>query len=257
MPQPSLLVDRQADVVRLHFNRPEVLNALDETLAQSLCDALRKLADDSTVRVIVLGGSGRAFMAGGDLAALRADPVGVANRLIEPLHESIRLLTEMPIPVIACVQGVVAGAGLSLLLAADLVVVSDDARFSFAYTDIGTSCDGGASWSLPRVVGLRRALEVALLCERLTAAEALQMGLVTRVVPLAALNEVVMGMARRLAGREAVALAHLKRLIRSSSQKDLLEQLAAEQLAFNDCARRPEFISAIDRFYDQRRQRSE
>lgn len=255
MPQPSLLIDRQADVVRLYFNRPEVLNALDETLAQSLCDTLRMLADDSTVRVIVLGGCGRAFMAGGDLAALRADPVGVATRLIEPLHESIRLLTEMPIPVIACAQGVVAGAGLSLLMAADLVVVSDDARFSFAYTDIGTSCDGGASWALPRIVGLRQALEIALLCERFTASEALQMGLVTRVVPQATLDEVVMGIARRLAGREAIALAHIKRLMRAASQKSLVEQLESEQAAFIDCARRPEFISAIDLFYAQRRPR--
>ncbi|WP_218568358.1 enoyl-CoA hydratase/isomerase family protein [Pseudomonas sp. H9] len=252
MSQSPLVIERQSAVLRLRFNRPEVLNALDVQLAQCLREVFREIAVDPDVRVVVLSGSGRAFMAGGDLNALRADPVGAATRLIEPMHEAIRLISELPQPVIASVQGVAAGAGLSLLLAADLVVAAEEARFNFAYTDIGTCCDGGASWSLPRAVGLRQALSIALLGEGFSAAEALQMGMLTRVVPQAALDEAVSDMARRLASREPHALAHLKRLMRGASQHSLAEQLEAEHAAFVDCARRPEFVAAIDGFYARR-----
>lgn len=177
MSDSPLVVERAAGVAQLRFNRPDVLNALDAGLANALLEACRSIASDSAVRVVVLGGNGRAFMAGGDLAAMRRAPVEAADALIRPLHAAVQLLSEMPVPVLASVHGAAAGAGISLMLAADLAIAAEGTRFNFAYTDIAASCDGGASWALPRLLGLRKALEIALLCESFDATEALRLGL--------------------------------------------------------------------------------
>lgn len=253
MSNSPLVVERAAGVVQLRFNRPDSLNALDIGLAEALLEACRSLASDSAVRVVVLSGAGRAFMAGGDLAAMRAAPVQAADALIQPLHQVVQLLAEMPKPVLASVHGVAAGAGMSLMMAADLAIAAEGTRFNFAYTDIATSCDGGASWALPRLLGLRKALEVALLAEPFDAAEALHLGLVNRVVAAEKLAEATGELAERLAERAPHALANLKRLLRSALQQPLAEQLHAEHQGFLDCAGRPEFVTAIDAFYARRK----
>lgn len=251
MTQPSLVIERDKGIVQLRFNRPNVLNALDIDLAQNLLSACQEMATDPGVKVVILSGSGRAFMAGGDLNQLRENPVDNAKQIIGPMHDAIRLLTQLSAPVIVSVHGAAAGAGFSLLLAADLVIAAEGTRFSFSYTDIGTCCDGGASWSLPRLVGLRKAMEIALLSKSFTTDEAMQLGLLTRVVPLASLVDATRDMAERLVLFEAPALGHLKRLLRSASEHSLEEQLDAEQAAFIDCVGRPEFIRSIDTFYAQ------
>lgn len=256
MGSSPLVVERAAGVVHLRFNRPDSLNALDIGLAEALLEACRSLASDSAVRVVMLSGAGRAFMAGGDLAAMRAAPVQAADALIQPLHQVVQLLAEMPKPVLASVHGVAAGAGMSLALAADLALAAEGTRFNFAYTDIATSCDGGASWALPRLLGLRKALEVALLAEPFDAAEALRLGLLNRVVPAEQLAEATDELAARLAERAPHALAQLKRLLRTSAENSLAQQLQAEHAAFLDCAQRPEFVTAIDAFYARRAARS-
>ena len=253
MTHSPLLVERSGAVAHLRFNRPDVLNALDVDLAHALLEACQSLAGDGAVRVVVLSGNGRAFMAGGDLAAMRTAPVAVADALIRPAHQAMQLLAEMPKPVLASVHGAAAGAGLSLMLGADLAIAAEGTRFSFAYTDIATSCDGGASWALPRLVGLRKALEIALLAEPFDAAEALRLGLVNRVVALERLAEATLELAERLAGQAPHALANLKRLLRSALQQSLAEQLQAEHQGFLDCAARPEFVTAIDAFYARRK----
>ncbi|HEY6611065.1 MAG TPA: enoyl-CoA hydratase-related protein [Pseudomonas sp.] len=256
MSSSPLVVERAAGVVQLRFNRPESLNALDVGLAEALLEACRSLASDSAVRVVVLSGNGRAFMAGGDLAAMRAAPVQAADALIQPLHQVVQLLANLPVPVLASVQGVAAGAGMSLALGADLAIAAEGTRFNFAYTDIATSCDGGASWALPRLLGLRKALEIALLCESFDAAEALRLGLVSQVVAPERLAEATQELAERLASRAPQALAQLKRLLRASAENSLAQQLQAEHAAFLDCAQRPEFVTAIDAFYARRARRS-
>jgi len=253
MTDSPLLVERSGAVAHLRFNRPDVLNALDVDLAHALLEACQSLADDSTVRVVVLSGNGRAFMAGGDLAAMRAAPVEAADALIRPLHQAVQLLAEMPKPVLASVHGAAAGAGMSLVLAADLALAAESTRFNFAYTDIASNCDGGASWALPRLLGLRKALEVALLAEPFDATEALRLGLVNRVVAHERLAEATLELAERLAERAPHALANLKRLLRSALQQPLAEQLQAEHQGFLDCAGRPEFVAAIDAFYARRK----
>lgn len=256
MSDSPLVVERAAGVAQLRFNRPDVLNALDAGLANALLEACRSIASDSAVRVVVLGGNGRAFMAGGDLAAMRRAPVEAADALIRPLHAAVQLLSEMPVPVLASVHGAAAGAGISLMLAADLAIAAEGTRFNFAYTDIAASCDGGASWALPRLLGLRKALEIALLCESFDATEALRLGLLNRVVAAERLAAVTDDLAARLGRREPHALAHLKRLLRLAGQQSLEAQLQAERAAFLDCAGRPEFAAAVDGFFARRAQRA-
>jgi len=248
----SLLVGRDGPIARLQFNRPAQMNALDRATAQAFAHACRELASDATVRAVIVAGTGRAFTAGGDVAELRADPTGAAIGLIGPMHEAIVLLAEMRAPVIASLNGAVAGAGLSLALACDFAIAAESAKFTLAYVNIGASCDFSGSWSLPRLVGLRKALEIALLGERFDAAEALRLGLVNRVVPEAELDAQVLALAQRLASGPAQSIAQMKRLMRISFEHDLRGQLDAERAAFLRCAATPDFAEGLDAFLARR-----
>ena len=155
----------------------------------------------------------------------------------------------MDAPLIAQVHGVAAGAGLSLMLQADFIIAAEGTRFSLAYANIGTSCDVGASWALPRLVGLRRALEIAMLGETLTCEEALRLGLVTRVAPPAELDTQVKALAQRLASGPTVAFGRLRRLMRESFGRDLPAQLDAEAQGFLACAGTQDFKTGIDAFF--------
>jgi 2-(1,2-epoxy-1,2-dihydrophenyl)acetyl-CoA isomerase len=234
-PQAPLLVERSGSVVTLRFNRPGALNAVDVPMAHALLAAIRAIATDAGVRAVVLCGTGKGFMAGGDLATLRADPVQGAANLLGP--------------VIAQVHGVAAGAGLSLMLQADFVLAAEGTRFNLAYINLGTSCDVGASWALPRLVGLRHALEIALLGDTLSSADALRLGLVNRVVPADQLDAEVRALATRLAAGPTLAYGAMKRLMRASFDRDLPAQLGAETAAFDQCARTQDFRTGIEAFY--------
>jgi 2-(1,2-epoxy-1,2-dihydrophenyl)acetyl-CoA isomerase len=251
-PTSSLLVGRDGPIARLQFNRPAQLNALDRATAQAFAQACRDLASDHSVRAVIIDGAGRAFTAGGDLAELRADPTGAAIGLIGPMHEAIVLLAEMRAPVIASLHGAVAGAGMSLALACDFAIAAEGTRFTLAYASIGTSCDLSGSWSLPRLVGLRKALEIALLSEPFDAAEALRLGLINRVVSAAELEAQTLALARRLASGPALAIAQLKRLMHISFEHDLRGQLDAERAAFLRCAATHDFAEGIDAFLAKR-----
>lgn len=248
-PQAPLLVERRGAVVHLCFNRPQALNAVDVPMAQDLLEALRALSGDTSVRAVVLRGAGKGFMAGGDLATLRADPVQGAADLLGPLNAALELMAALDAPVIAQVHGVAAGAGLSLMLQADLVLAAQDTRFNLAYINLGTSCDVGASWALPRLVGLRQALEIALLGDTLDCADALRLGLVNRVVPADQLDAQVHALAERLASGPTRAYGAMKRLMRNAFDHDLPEQLSLEAAAFVQCAQTQDFRTGIEAFY--------
>lgn len=248
---PALLLERQGAIATLAFNRPAALNAVDVPMAQALLAAAQHLAADPTVRAVVLRGEGKGFMAGGDLATLAADPVQGAIDLIGPLNEAVALLHSLNAPVIAQVHGVAAGAGLSLMLQADFVMAAEGTRFNLAYINLGASCDVGASWALPRLVGLRKALEIAMLGDTLSATEALHLGLVNRVVPAPELGTAVHQLAQRLANGPTVALGHMRRLMRASFDHDIRTQLAAEATAFGECARTADLPSGIQAFFNR------
>ena len=248
-PASPLQITREGAVVTLRFSRPEALNAIDVPMAQALLAAVRDIAADASVRAVVLCGAGRGFMAGGDLATLRADPVQGAAALLAPLNEAVQVLATLNAPVIAKVHGVAAGAGLSLMLQADFVIAAEGTRFNLAYINLGTSCDVGASWALPRLVGLRNALEIALMGDTLTAPDALRLGLVNRVVPAQHLDTAADALIERIAHGPTLAYGAMKRLMRASFDRDLDTQLIAETAAFAGCAATEDMRTGIEAFY--------
>ncbi|MEG0922157.1 MAG: enoyl-CoA hydratase-related protein [Comamonas sp.] len=253
MSNTPLIVSRQSAIVTLQFNRPDALNALDVPMAKALLAAVRDIATDRSVRTVVMKGAGKAFMAGGDLATLQANPVQGAADLLCALNEVAALLAQINAPVIAQAHGVAAGGGMSLMLLADFIIAAEDTRFNLAYINIGTSCDVGASWSLPRLVGLRHALEIAMLGDTLSTNDALRMGLINRVVPATELDTSVQQLAERLANGPTTALGHMRRLMRASFDRDLPTQLAAEASAFNACAHTADLPEGIAAFYAKRK----
>ena len=250
-PQQPLLLERNGAIATLRFNRPETLNAIDVPMANAFLTAVQSIAADPGVRAVVLRGNGRGFMAGGDLATLRADPMQGAIDILTPLNAALQLLAQMNAPVIAQVHGAAAGAGLSLVLMADYVIAAEGTRFNLAYINLGTSCDVGASWALPRIVGVRQALEIALLGEAFTADDALRLGLVNRVVPSAELDSTTAALAQRLANGPTLAYGAMKRLMRASFDRDLDAQLMAETAAFAGCAATQDMRTGIEAFFSK------
>lgn len=242
-------------VARIEFNRPEALNAINVALATRLLEICQQLQGRSEVRVILLSGAGRAFMAGGDLAAFRdtAAPAEMASAIIEPLHQALLILEQMPQIVLGSVQGAVSGAGMSLALGCDMTVAADDARFCLAYSAIAASLDGGGSWHLPRQVGLQRAMRLALLNEPLSAEQARELGLVAEVVPASQLSQRTMELAHQLACGPAGANAAIKRLLRQAGDRTLAEQLEDEHQAFAACAASDDFREGITAFFGRRK----
>ena len=251
MDTSPLIVTRQDAIVTLQFNRPEALNALDLPMAQAMLQAVQGIAQDASVRAVLLKGAGRAFIAGGDLATLHADPVRGARALLAPLNQALELLQQIDAPVIAQVHGAAAGGGLSLMLMCDFVLAAEGTKFNLAYINLGTSCDVGASWALPRIVGVRQALEIALLGEAFTADEALRLGLINRVVPGAELESATAALAQRLASGPTLAYGAMKRLMRASMDHTLPEQLAAEKDAFVHCAGTEDFRAGVEAFHQR------
>jgi len=256
-PDQPVLLQRDGAVAILTLNRPAAHNALDVPMARAFLAACRHLAGADGPRAIVVRGAGRSFGVGGDLAAMRDDGPGIAAELIESLHAGVQLLQGIDAPVIASLQGAVAGGSMSLALAADLAIAAENASFNLAYARIGASSDLSSSWQLPRLVGLRRAMEIALLCDTLDAAEALRLGLVNRVVATERLEEESMALASRLAEGPTLAYGRLKRLLRASFENDLAGQLAAEREAFCASTGTADFGEGVAAFFARRKPRFE
>jgi 2-(1,2-epoxy-1,2-dihydrophenyl)acetyl-CoA isomerase len=255
----TVLLARDGPVATLTLNRPDALNALNPAMIEALEAHTASIAADESLRVVVLRGSGRHFMAGGDIRSF-AERLGEApsarsegfKRMIGRVHAAIEHLHRMPHPVVGRVQGAVAGFGLSLMNACDLVIAADDTYFASAYRQIGLTPDGGGSWSLPRLVGMRKAMEILLLSERFGAADALALGLVNRVVPAAELDAATGALVQVLATGPAQATRNAKRLVRESLGRSLSEQLDAEAASFAACAGTPDFVEGITAFLEKR-----
>jgi len=249
----TLTVGLADGIAWVTFIQADNLNALSPAMAGEFLDACRLLADIADLKVLVLQGSGRAFMAGGDLHALRQDPDAAVAAIISPMNESILLLQALPVIILARLHGAVAGAGLSLACLADLSIAADNTRFVYAYSDIATTCDLGLSWHLVRRAGINRALEIALLSRGLDARQAAEWGLVNQVVDAARLDEVVQGAVARLAAMPAHVVRATKSLLLRAQSAPLDEQLETERRTFLECAQRAEFAVAIDAFFARRR----
>jgi len=224
-------VSRDDGILTVTLNRPERKNAINGPMWEELLATFSDAATDPDVRVVVVTGAGGAFCSGADLAPGDRDSgKHQLSRMRDVADVCIRL-HRMPKPVIAKVGGVAAGAGCNLALGCDLIVASEDARFSEIFARRGLSIDFGGSWLLPRLVGLHKAKELALFAEVISAAEAERLGIVNRVVPAAELDAFVDDWARRLAAGPPLALSMTKRLLNDSLSMSMDEALEAEGMA--------------------------
>jgi 2-(1,2-epoxy-1,2-dihydrophenyl)acetyl-CoA isomerase len=216
------------DVTTITLDRPDKLNAFSGTMREDLLAALRE-ADG---RVIVITGAGRAFCAGGDVDSMsrlqRAGDVQAFRKLLDAGRDIVTTIASLEQPVIACVNGVAAGAGCNLALACDYRIASDSAKFGQSFVKIGLHPDWGGTWSLPRLVGPGRAMEILMTGRMVDANEALSIGLVDRVVPSAELAAETEKLAQAIAAGPPIAIAGIKRALRASEKNDLKAQIELE-----------------------------
>ena len=243
-------------IATIALNRPQVMNALDAGMIGRLRTVCEEARDDPAVRAIVLRGNGKAFLAGGDVALFHANLPRLPEMVSElagELHHAIIALREAAKPVLASVHGAVAGAGVSLLAAADLAIAAADTKFTLAYSRIATSPDGGSTYFLPRLVGTRKALELMLLADTFDATTARELGLVNWVVPGAELAIETARLAQRLANGPTRAYAETKTLVNRTFERPLAAQLDAEVQAFARCARTQDLAEGVTAFVEKRK----
>jgi 2-(1,2-epoxy-1,2-dihydrophenyl)acetyl-CoA isomerase len=247
-------------VATLTLNRPAALNALSHDMIYGIRDFATKVERDDSIRCVVIKGAGSHFMAGGDLKWFLTkfeSPAGERRigfeQMINNVHESIFAFRRMRKPVIGSVEGACAGFGLSLALACDLIVAADSAFFTLAYTNIGTSPDGGSTFSLPRMVGMKTAMEIALLGDRFDAATAKARGLVNFVVPATDLQAETAKLASRVVALPAFAAANTKALLNASLGRSIEGQLHAEAESFAACAATEDMREGITAFIQKRK----
>ncbi len=239
--------DLRASVAHVTLNRPAALNAFDRALRVQLAAALQRAAADPTVRAVALLAAGRAFSAGGDLKEMQS-----TKRVDSEVRRQLEEEYAPGKPVIAAVEGLVAGIGCAYVLASDLVVMADDAYFTLPFQNIALVPDGGITWMLERQIGARRAFQLAVECERVPAARCLELGLVNRVVPKGTASEVASQWALQLAQRAPLAIMHTKRLLHQAATVDFAQGLHNEVLAQEQCIGSADFREGISAFLEKR-----
>lgn len=233
MTDQPVIYTETGGVATITLNRPDAMNSLDVATKVALLDAVRTAADDLAVRCVVLTGTGRAFCVGQDLKEhITILQSSSSDALFETVPEHynpiVSVLATMHKPVIAALNGVAAGAGASLALACDFRFAAETAGFNLAFTGVGLSCDTGASWTLPRLVGRAKALELLYFPRTIPAAEAHELGLTTKIVPAAELSDEVAQLARQLASGPTLAFGAIRRAVEFSAGHDLATSLDFE-----------------------------
>lgn len=240
-------------VATITLNRPEAMNGLDVATKDLLLETVRRVAGDPEVRCVVLTGSGRAFCVGQDLkehlAGLRGDAdVPLSDTVERHYNPIVHTLATMPKPVIAAVNGVAAGAGASLAFAADFRVLVDSAGFNTSFAGVALSCDTGSSWTLPRLVGQARAMELLYFPRTVGAQEALELGLATQVVAEDGFADAVDALATRLAAGPTVAYGSIRQAVAHSAAHPLDESLALEAEKMALTGGTEDHLAAVDAF---------
>jgi 2-(1,2-epoxy-1,2-dihydrophenyl)acetyl-CoA isomerase len=251
MPYEFLTVERAAGVATITLNRADAFNAFHLKMGREIFDAALEVDEDTAVRSVVLTGAGRAFCAGGDVREFidNLPRIGIhVKELTTYLHGAVSRLCRSDKPVIVGVNGIAAGGGLALALSGDIVVASETARFTMAYSKIGATPDGSSSYFLPRLVGLRRAMDLYFTNRVLTAQDALDWGLVTRVTPDAELRSTVDALARELAAGPTKAFGAAKRLFHRSTSESLETQMELEAQAIARSGHTEDFREGVTAF---------
>jgi 2-(1,2-epoxy-1,2-dihydrophenyl)acetyl-CoA isomerase len=253
----TVLYSLENNIATIQMNRPEALNALSLQLGRDLANAVRQTESDGA-RAVVLTGSGRAFCSGGDLREMKAmgeEQGSIEAFLDEPLkalHEVIRLIRETPIPFVAAVNGVCAGAGTNFALACDMVIAADDASFNEAFVRIGLSPDCGGSFFLPRAIGEKRAAEALMLGGTITAQRALEIGMINHVVAADKLNSESHSLAAKLTLAPTAVIGRVKKMLNASFSNDLTSQLALEAECQMESGQSPDFKEGVSAFFEKR-----
>lgn len=261
MAYTHILFQREQGVARLTLNRPEVLNSFNRAMARELCEALTIIANDAALRAVLLMGAGRGFCAGQDLAEASPRPDGSLPDLGDFVREGynpiIRAIRALEKPVVCAVNGVAAGAGANLALACDIVFASRDASFIQSFAKIGVIPDSGGTFILPRIVGLQRAAALTMLAEKLSAEQAMEWGMVYRVVEASALAEAAMATATYLATQPTHGLGLIKRAFNRSLGVDLDAQLDYEEELQREAGRTADYAEGVRAFLEKRKPRFE
>jgi 2-(1,2-epoxy-1,2-dihydrophenyl)acetyl-CoA isomerase len=253
----TIKYELQDNVAVITFNRPEALNALSLGLTKDLFSAVNKAIEDKA-RAVVLTGEGRAFCSGGDLREMQSmwQKEGRIEAFMEEplkaLHDVILLIRETPIPFVAAVQGVCAGAGTNFALACDLVFAAENASFNEAFVRIGLSPDCGGSFFLPRAVGEKLAAEIFMTGDTLSAERAAKIGMINRVVPAENLAEESLKMARKLALAPTASIGRIKKMLNASFANDLAQQLDLEHQLQIESGKGSDFKEGVQSFFEQR-----
>jgi 2-(1,2-epoxy-1,2-dihydrophenyl)acetyl-CoA isomerase len=253
--EPTILFKVQGGVARIVLDRPKAANSINLDLARELMRAATRCDEDPTIRAVVITGAGNTFCVGGDLKSFAAQGERLSQHLREVttyLHAAVSRLVRTDAPVIAAVNGTAAGAGMSLACACDLVLAAETARFTMAYTRVGLTPDGSSSYFLPRLVGLRRAMELTLTNRVLSAREALDWGIVSHVIADGELEAQVDALASDLASGATEALGASKRLLHGGWSETLETQLEHEGRTISSASRTADGREGIAAFLEKR-----
>ena len=251
----TVLVETHGDWLQITLNRPEKLNCLNKSMHLALRAALQQ-AHDQAARAVLITGAGRGFCAGQDLGDRRPGtsdwPPDLQQTLNNYLNPNIKLITSLPAPVICAVNGVAAGAGMSIAFACDMVLAADSASFIQSFSKIGLVPDAGSSWILPRRVGMARAMGLALTATPLSAADAEAWGLIWKRYEDDALLQAARAMAEQLASGPTAAFASTKMLMQHAATADIETQLDHEARAQKLCATSTDYTEGVQAFLDKR-----
>ncbi|CAN5337522.1 2-(1,2-epoxy-1,2-dihydrophenyl)acetyl-CoA isomerase PaaG [soil metagenome] len=253
----TVTYELENNVATVTMNRPDALNALSLQLTEDLGAAFRKAIEDGA-RAVILTGNGRAFCSGGDLREMQSmwQKEGRIEAFLEAplgtLHGVIRLIRETPIPFVAAVNGVCAGAGVNFALACDIVVAADDASFREAFVRIGLSPDCGGTFFLPRAVGEKIATELFMTGDAVSAERAVQIGMINRVVPAAELITAANELAAKLAASATGSIGRIKQMMNATFSNDLDEQLALEHRCQIESGKSDDFKEGVAAFFEKR-----
>lgn len=235
----------------LIFNRPKAMNTYNRDMSLDLIEAISKIKQVKSLRLLTLRGNGPVFMAGGEvhsLAQLSQEQLPELHAMANRLHEVIDFFRQLPCPVLAVVHGAVAGAGLSIMLSADIAIASASTKFNLAYTQLGASVDGGASYFLPRMLGMRRTMELMYYSPQLTAQQALDLGLINESAEPEVFQECVEKRSLQLSGGPTLAFAQMKQLVNNTWTNSLNKQLQLEADSFVHCAQTNDFKKGVQGF---------
>lgn len=256
MSYANILFEREAGIARITLNRPERLNSLNEAMHAELRDALRLVREDRSIRVLVLSGAGRGFCAGQDLGDRAVVPgsegIDLGDSIERNYKPLVLALRNLPLPVIAAVNGVAAGAGANLALACDLVIAAKSASFVQAFSKLGLVPDSGGTWFLPRLVGNARAIGLTFLGEKLSAQQAVDWGLIWRCVEDAELGPAVETLTRQFAAAPTLGLARTKQAIYESWDRTLAQQLDVERDCQRELGRSADYAEGVAAFTQKR-----